>query len=386
MKTLSLSTYYNNKKYLYYLFDYLINETKSLHKITKNEFLKSVGISYSSYRREKNSKVANIRTIEILENYYGINKLDFESKNNYELILMRIYYNSYYKNDTSFEKYLEKINYFIECNNSLKPIFLLFKLLGYLNLNYSFDKLINELSQDINYLKNISSDYFYDQYEVIYLSIMEYFNCDIDEERLNSLLEIYPEVKWLTYTLKASKNYINKDFSSSLEFLQKALIIYKKDNNIIRTNVCISNIAALYNNTENYLKNILFLRDILKYAYCDENSIWLSNILQHYIHALFMSDRLTDIIELLTSSSVDITKLKSLSMVEILLASNKKHNDLCIKLVKIWNNDSNVNAIINYINTKDKAYFYKLEKTVSFFQLVKKIKNKNRKFNHNDYF
>jgi len=377
MKILELNKYYYTNSYLYYLFDSLIYSEKSKAKTSKKEFLFSIGISYSSYRREKSSGIASNMTMKTLTTYFKINNIEAIDKNKYETIINRLYYNSYYKNLNLISKYLVEIQEFIDRNNYLRPLFVLFKVFGYLNMNCSIDYLKTKLSNEINYLKQISSSYFYDQYEVLYLSIVEFLGLKINSIKLDKLLNKYDDLNWMVYTLKASNFYIEKRFSCALSFLQKALTIYNNDNNIVRSNIIIANIAAIYNIKHDYISTLKFLDGILKYVYSDENAVWISNILQHYIHALFMLNKYHEIIQILLSSILDLSKANSLSLVELILTIRHKGNELLFEKYKLlFYNDPNVQVILEFIETKEKSVLLKLENTIYFNQIIKKIKKK----------
>ena len=103
MNEINLSIYKENQIY-FYMFDVLIKNTNS----NKEEFLESIYISPSSYRRAKleGKKIGN-QLIKELCDYFKLKTFNIELIEEVENKLNEIYFAMYYKIYDSYEIYLE---------------------------------------------------------------------------------------------------------------------------------------------------------------------------------------------------------------------------------------------------------------------------------------
>lgn len=133
MKDIKLSEYQNTSIY-FYLFDVVIKN----QNLNKDEFLISIGISPTSYRRARKSEQAiGHEIIKILADYFNYRLLTNEEISNMEILFTNIYNDMYYKcfiyNDMyykcfdNYDSYMNTLDHEIATNSILFPILYDFK-------------------------------------------------------------------------------------------------------------------------------------------------------------------------------------------------------------------------------------------------------------------
>ena len=167
MNEINLSIYKENQIY-FYMFDVLIKNTNS----NKEEFLESIYISPSSYRRAKleGKKIGN-QLIKELCDYFKLKTFNIELIEEVENKLNEIYFAMYYKIYDSYEIYLEWLENMINEKYIFFPILKLFKLFLLLN-HYAKGPLdmINEnenLFEEIKKYKNFYNENILEVFEII---------------------------------------------------------------------------------------------------------------------------------------------------------------------------------------------------------------------------
>lgn len=129
MKDIKLSEYQNTSIY-FYLFDAII-KNKNLNK---DEFLISIGISPTSYRRARKSEQAiGHEIIKILADYFNYRLLTNEEISNMEILFTNIYNDMYYKCFYNYDSYMNILDHEIATNSILFPILYNFKSFMMLN-------------------------------------------------------------------------------------------------------------------------------------------------------------------------------------------------------------------------------------------------------------
>lgn len=129
MKDIKLSEYQNTSIY-FYLFDAII-KNKNLNK---DEFLISIGISPTSYRRARKSEQAiGKEIVKILVDYFNYRLLTNEEISNMEILFTNIYNDMYYKCFDNYDSYMNTLDHEIATNSILFPILYNFKSFMMLN-------------------------------------------------------------------------------------------------------------------------------------------------------------------------------------------------------------------------------------------------------------
>lgn len=280
---LTLKYYYSTKQ-KYCFFDRLIDSEQG----QKDVKLYNMGISYSTYRGNKANNILYLETFNILLKYFGVKNIDENKKDKYELCINKIYYNSLYKYTDSLKYYLEEIQLYIDDNNYLKPIFVLFKVLGYMNYTYTYDELVKILSKDIEYLLIFKKLYFVDDYELIYLSIMHYFKQTLNYSNLYSMVEKPNKYRWIYFQTTATLEYLNFNDYEALIYYDKALKEFEEYNILERKLHVINNISLIYNNLHKYDFSLSYSNKVIEYVFSDCESKWITYILQNYLYSLYM--------------------------------------------------------------------------------------------------
>lgn len=123
MKDIKLSEYQNTSIY-FYLFDVVIKN----QNLNKDEFLISIGISPTSYRRARKSEQAiGHEIIKILADYFNYRLLTNEEISNMEILFTNIYNDMYYKCFDNYDSYMNTLDHEIATNSILFPILYDFK-------------------------------------------------------------------------------------------------------------------------------------------------------------------------------------------------------------------------------------------------------------------
>lgn len=380
---LKLNKYLDNPKMIYDYANALLHIKKSNNKgLTFEKMLHELAIEYSSYRRDKcNNILTDNCNVDIIYSHFKQSrKISNVLKEKYEYCIKKIYYNSYFRTIDKIKPYLDMVEEYIEHNNYFKPILILFKILGYMNLPYPIDQLRKLLIDELDYLYYFKTSYFEDEYKLLYLSIMHYFDYNTDNRIKNSLLKKHKEYSWIYYNTLASNYYKNKEFDKALTNYNMVLEIYTEAKNLERQIITVSNIACIYNLLEQYDATIRALGDAINYAYSEDNSIWIKNIIQHYVHASFMLEEYNNILFLVSDEIFDITKLNSPSAVICIYVFylNGIYNK-SQEIINYFNKDLNVSCICEYINTSDITYLRQLEDVKVFNDLKENIITKLNK-------
>lgn len=375
MKTLTLEKYIISTRAYYKFFDGLLHKEKKETKKNISELLKNLGINDSTYRRERIMENVSNLTLRILLNHFKYNDICSEKIKKYEVCIQKIYYNTYFWLTNEIEKYLIEIENYIDEDNYLKPLFILFKIFGNMILSSEVEKIKMKLLNEINYLLLFDSTYFIDEFELIYISVMFYFGYDRGINKINKLISKYNKLSWVYYNILGSKSYLRKEYTEALINYNKALEIYKYSNNVERIMATISNIGGIYNNLNQYNFCIDILKDAIDYRNSDKFTLWIKYIIQHYIHALLMLKEYQMIVNFFQEKTFEIYKLNSPAAVDCILASYMiGQYDKSKQIIEQFKEDKNVKIICEYIKTNRYEVLEGLKEIKQFNDLISIIK------------
>jgi hypothetical protein len=225
---ISLEEFFHSTKKHYYFIDGLtLKENKP-----KYELLHEIGISDDSYRTERLKEFVKNDNIKILLNYFNYKNIDINDKVKYEIILSKINYCVYYRNIDELSKLITQLNEYINENNILKPVFILYRVFALLNYDYQMSELKEMLKDDLNYLMLFRKKYFSNDMYYLYKIILYYFDLNKDTKELEQLTVSFKEYNWVYYNLKASKQYLSFNDLYSIIYYNKDLEYYQNDNNM----------------------------------------------------------------------------------------------------------------------------------------------------------
>lgn len=369
----SLDDYFLFTKKYYLFFDNLFR----IKKENKKDILKELGIGGSSYRNDKLKPIVKNNTKSLLIKYFEYEEVNIDYKEKYEKCISKIYYTSYYKKVDELESLLEELETYINHNNYLKPLFVLFKVFGIINFNKRLSSMKKELKSELEYLSLFNNDYFMDKYKLIYLSILYYFNYKTDLVLLDNLSLKHKDVNWIAYNIRASYNYVKENDYEALIFYQKALDNYKASINIERTLITISNISYIYNNLKKYDISYDLTSSIIGYVCSSRNEKWIKDLALHYLYSLFQLGNYKEIMEFYNLLIFDIKMLKSVSAIICILASYYCNQyEKAEGIINEFKNDLNVKTICDYLDKKDSDILLNIESTPYLYEIVQKINRK----------
>ncbi len=163
MFNINLSIYKESKQY-FKLFDILLKNSN----INKETFLKSNGISPSSYRKARTIE-QNIggKIIDQLCKALGYKEVSVELIEELEALFNKIYFDVYYKIYQTYDEDLKTVDKMIEENYIIKPILYLLKLFLLSNAKIDVSKIINENKEMYNEIKNYLMSFNDDLLEIV---------------------------------------------------------------------------------------------------------------------------------------------------------------------------------------------------------------------------
>lgn len=192
-------TVYKETKYYFQLFDILIRE----RKLTKEPFLKEIGISPSSYRKSRiTERNAGEKISETLCEHLGYNKANYELVCSVEKLLNKVYKNIYYKIYTTYKEDLAYIDQLIDGNYIIFPILKLIKIFIIAN-------------------SKMDADLFVENYYEIYDELQKYFSFFNED-----LLEIFDIIS-LAFDERINENMIFKEYNNSLAYCSLSSRLWK---------------------------------------------------------------------------------------------------------------------------------------------------------------
>ncbi len=364
---LSLEEYFNPLKYYDFfdeLFYYEVNN--------KEKIISDLGIKFSTYRVLKSRKQIDSDTINKLSLYFNINKIDQSEQRKHEILISRIYYEAYYKQMNSLIKLLDELEVYITKNNYLKPILVLMKVYGYLNLEKRISEL-NILKPELEYLSKFRGKYFNGHFKLFQQAILYFFGYKIDAIKLKALASDNEKYSWFYYNLLGSYYYHKGKDNEAILYYYESLMQYQATHNEIREINVRSNIACIYNILGNYSMSLRYTSQVLEYAYSSKNELYVSYLTQHYLYAMYMLNKKEEIKDFVDILVFDKQKLNIVSAVICILTLYKIDYETSKELIDIFNYDNDVKLIEIYLGNNDKNILSGITKTPYLNKLVEHL-------------
>ena len=355
--------YSSKRKYVYA--DYILN----INNIDKEQFLKKLGIAYSSFRTEKSRNNVHNDNIDRILDTLGINKIDVLKKVELELLLKNFYYAIYYKEKDKINSYIEIINNYIKENNILKPVFIMFKIWGNISLDYPKEKIDELIDEDLKFISYFKKGYFDGSLKLIYYSLLYAFNYDIRFEEVSSLA-VDNDLKWMYLVSVGSRFYFERRDNEALNYYFEALMEFKLHNNSERYMSVLANIAFSHNILKNYTMSLKIISESLEYIHSSKNSKWIKNILMHYLYSNYMLSRYNEIINFYKNEIHNFKRLNWVSAAILILSAYKISRISEISsLIEEFKDDDNISLLLKYIKDNNIEHIKKI-KNVTYMENI----------------
>ena len=365
-----LDKYYNLTKHKYVYADTLM----TMDKVDKTSFLRSFGIDYDVFRVEKaRDKVNNLNVNKILE-HYQIKPIIDENKSKYERCINSMYYAIYFKEADKINKCIDELNFYIADNNYLKPLFILFKIYGNMSIDNSIDDIRYIINKDLDYIINFRKNYFVDEFEIIYEAILISFKKEKNLTKISNLGLKYPKLNWIHLVTKGAVSYMSKNDNDAYRCYQALEKEFESTRNIERLMIIHSNMCFIHNSLGDYQESVNLTRKTIEYIYSSKKSIWVDNILMHYLFSNFMLGRYEDIIKLYSEEIFDLSRLNWVTASICILASflNKELNKAS-EIIDLFRNDEYVAMVLDYIKTGNRLLLEDLKRTPLIKKIIQKL-------------
>ncbi|MGM9971142.1 MAG: hypothetical protein ACI35W_01885 [Anaeroplasmataceae bacterium] len=355
-----LDKYYNYTRYKYVFIDGIM----SLNKVNKETFLKEFGISYNSFRVEKSRNIVNNDNADRLLKYYNFNPIQLDKKSKYERTINRVYYSIYFEEYNLVNDYIKELNNYIEENNFLKPIFVLFKIF----IMKKYNNIVE--NNDLDYILRFRN-YFVDEIELIYEFILVTFKYK-KEVILQKLAVKYKYLKWLYLQAMIELTNIKEDINKAYFYYKELETIFKNNMNIERLMNTWERLGFIYNSLKEYDKSITISSIVINYIYSIKNTYLIVKVLLNYLFSKFMLGEYDDIIELYDNDFFDINNLNFQSAIICILASTiNNKQDKAKRIIDKFKNDRYVSLILDYLHTNNNKW----ELVIEALYYEKKFKN-----------
>lgn len=366
----SLEDYFERTQKYYYFFDGMMTYEKKL----KKDILKEVDVYENSYRVERLRPLVKNANKKLLLDYFKYNTTDPKSRLKYEICISKIYYCSYFLKLDILKELLLELELYIAENNYLKPLFLLFKVFGTIPFYNDIEEVKGTFGNEIKYLKAfIKTKYFTDELAYLYKVVLLHFDVDVNILELDEYSNIFRELRWFDYTIRANYYYFkDKDFDS-LMYFNAALDEFNKAYNVERQLRSINNIGLAYNMLDKYQLSINVTEKVIKYVFSQEYSDWIESIAMHYLFSLYMLKRYEEVIDFyevivlnesfLNDVSVIIIivsafKLGKMDLVSGLIERNKHLNNVRLFLTALERVE--LNEVVDLLNIEPVPYLIKI--------------------------
>lgn len=243
-KYFNLDDYYKITNRYYYFFDGMFK----INNDSKEIMLESLGVAPSTYRtNRKSEKIKNDKHLILLDYFHVSNNL-FD-KEIYEATLSELYLCVYYKKYDDVENNLLKLDEYINQNNYLKPLFVLFKaMIKLFDRNNNFlQRTLDSFTEEIEFLQNFPIEYFSNEFKDLYniiFYVMNYYK----KQNLNIYTnKDFGFLNWMYYQLRGAMSFYYENYYETLYYYEKANDIYIKQYNVLRHYINIINISHIYN-------------------------------------------------------------------------------------------------------------------------------------------
>jgi hypothetical protein len=312
MININLDKYFYTTKKYYNFFDAISKEKDEL----KSDIMKELKIVYSTYRTNKRKENSPRDYIDLLLAYTKYSDVDLVNKNNYEVLLTKIYYTIYYRQLKDLSSLSEELNKYIEENNYLKPVFVLFKMFCVINEIALVYDIIKRYKQEFDYLYLFRKEnYFEGNLRLIFLLVLFHADYAVDRNEIENLVYENTELSWLYNNVMAAHYYKSGNDIKAYMYYNETIKNYEIDDNIERKMFTISNISYLLNLEDMYVASIDKTEKVINYIYSQKNEVWMEYITQHYLFSLLMLKRYDQIIMFFEILVLDYEKLNIVSSI-----------------------------------------------------------------------
>lgn len=369
-----LDAYYNSTRRKYVFVDYLMEMNK---KVDKEEFLNHFNIWYNTFRVEKTrERVKNTKINAVLE-YFNINLLQDDSKNKYEKCINELYYAIYFKEIERIKICVKTLDEYINENNYLKPLFIMFKIYGYMNYGKDIDEIKMLIYDDINYIINFKKNYFVNEYEMIFEAIKHGIYEEDNLLKLNKLANDYPSLKWIYLSAVGTSYYFKKEDEKVIAIYEELVEDFRFHNNNERLMMAYSNICFSYNKLKRFNKCIEVTHRCLTTIYSEQKSIWIDNVLMHYLYANFSIGKNEEIVKTFTNPLFNSDRLFWVTAFICILAADKTNQMSKAQfIIDKFSDDNNIMLLLDYIKTKKIKLLYDVKEWAYIPDIIDKLKHK----------
>lgn len=290
-----LDDYFNTTQRYFYFLDGVFRSCDR----GKKEVLDELKIPDSTYRTNRlKPKARNSWTYMPIVEYFGYNMLDSTKQKQYEKCLAKIFHNIYFKNTESLKKLKVELEEYINENNYLKPIFILFRVLVTYALIDRYSEQKRVVEEDLEYLDYFKKNYFTEDLQFLLLIIKYFFGKKVNLVEIENYAHRCKGIVWFYYYLSGTINYLNKNDREALSYYELVLDIFLKDFNIDRYASMINNISFIYNYSGKYALGLEKSSQLVNYAVSDSNvSNNVKYCIKHYLFSAFMLNKYEDICE-----------------------------------------------------------------------------------------
>ena len=353
MKKISLNEYKDYKQY-FIMFDILIKSVNS----NKEEFLQSLYLSPSSYRRAKNdgNKIGAQLAKELCK-YFNLTLFSSKLIDELEERLNLIYFNIYYKIYDTYEEDLAWINNLLSNNYIFFPVLKLLKLLMILNGDKSPNEIINDCRELFNEIKSYEGFYNDSLLELLEIEKV-FFKKDIDSNFLSKNFN-----NALSYHTLSSKCTLSGKYIESIYFCERAKRLFIKEENFKRVYYINLILMANYNNLCNFEEAYkLEKRQMLSLASINEYEFEYLSTKKHYIITCLGLKKYKEVLHLLNDKD-DLNLTEGCSYLIAMFNIDKKEYENI--LLKYFSSDENnvkqlVSMLDKYLKSKDKKILLKI--------------------------
>lgn len=367
---IKLDKYFNMTKYKYVFADILM----TINKVDKPSFLHSLGIDYDVFRVEKTRDKVNNMNVNIILEYFKINPILGSNKLKYEKCINNMYYAFYFKETDNIYKYIDELNGYITENNCLKPIFTLFKIYGNINIDKSIDDIKYIINSDLDYILKFRKNYFVDEFEFFYEAILISFEKNKNLTKIMNLGLKYPKLNWIYLVTKGTISYMLQNDNDAYRCYQALEKEFESTGNVERLMIARSNLCFINNSLGEYQESVKLAEKTIEYIYTSKKSIWVDNILMHYLFSNFMLDRFNIIIKLYSEEIFELSRLNWVTATICILASflNKELNKAS-KIIDSFKHNEYVSLVLEYIETGDILVLKDLKQTPLIKKIIQKL-------------
>lgn len=247
-KIFLLDEYYSDSRYALHFFEQIIKEKMEETSLTKDGYLKNIGINRVSYQRakEKKQKIGN-EISNILHKHLNYNKLDLKYKRAYENLIESIYKSFYYRKENLFI-YEEELLCYIKQNTILNPIFNLFLLLIRLTRFKNPKEVLSSNSDLYNSIKKYGAEYYSKPFlDVILFIDILYVQNDVSYKDINYFIND-SQIKGLMYFGLMSHSYLIQKYDLCVYYGQECRKFLIQDMNFPRLLSLNLTLMTCYNN------------------------------------------------------------------------------------------------------------------------------------------